>query len=395
MPVSWLFFLVQLHLRRVFHLWILYGTGMLTCPRSILICYTILSKNLIIHSSHFFRYVVYEDWKIILMSFFSWTLLCLGILGIYYHEQKVSGVAEVDPSHENELVVVEKTDYSHINEVKDELTQNVDSDTGLPKETVGRSEFGDQFIIRREHFKKESFEHDFYESGKNQQVLCIFCLRLLCFLIQYCLYIVYFDRVKLAAGKDDERRSKQIYNRISASEENGYHRLWRKLPLLPAWHIFLHRNYLLFSYCRKDSEFFAEPCHIMSWHIVVNFLRILAKALALFVTIVACGATYQTKVAMSKFEESFKISYGKKNPWTLAVSLHDNHSVLSVFISPTAKQNIDKVCAFDEPNGIIRTFASKDDAHAANFTIAHCGKCAACSTWNDMEVQYTTRVSLL
>lgn len=130
----------------------------------------------------------------------------------------------------------------------------------------------------------------------------------------------------LAAEKGDERRSKQIYNRISASEEinvKGYHHLWRKLPLLPAWHIFQHRNYLLFSWCRKDSEFFAEPCHIMSWHFVVNFLRILGKALALFVTIVACGATYQTKVAKSKFEESFEISYGKKNPWTLALSLPD------------------------------------------------------------------------
>lgn len=202
----------------------------------------------------------------------------------------------------------------------------------------------------------------------------------------------------LAAGKDDERRSKQTYNRISASEEinvKWYHRLWRKLPLLPAWHIFRHRNYLLFSCCKKDSEFFAEPCHIMSWHIVINFLRILGKAAALFVTIVACGATYQTKIAKSKFEESFEISYGEMDLWTLTVSLPDNHSVLSVVIPPTAKQNIGKVCAFDEPNGIIRTFPSKYDAHAANFTIAHCGKCAACSTWNDMEVQYTTRVSLL
>jgi len=117
---------------------------------------------------------VIDEWKIILLSFFSWTILCLGILCIYYHEQKVSGVAEVDTSQEKELVVTEKTDDSHVNEVNDELTQNVDSDTGLPKETVGRSELDDQLnVTRREHFKKESFEHDFYESGKNQQVLCI------------------------------------------------------------------------------------------------------------------------------------------------------------------------------------------------------------------------------
>ena len=119
--------------------------------------------------------MVYEEWKIILMSFFSWTILCLGILGIYYHEQKLSGVAEVDTSQEKELVMVEKTDDSHINEVKDEVSQNVDSDTGLPKETVGRSELEDQSNInRRQHFKKESFEHHYYESGKNQQVYLSF-----------------------------------------------------------------------------------------------------------------------------------------------------------------------------------------------------------------------------
>jgi hypothetical protein len=141
--------------------------------------------------------------------------------------------------------------------------------------------------------------------------------------------------VSLAAGKDDERMSKQIYNRISASEEinvKWYHRLWRAIPLLPAWHIFRHRNNLFFNCCRKDSDFFAQPCHIKSWHIVVNFLRILGKAVALFVTIVACGATYQTKVAKSKFDESFEISYGKMDPWTLAVSPSDNHSALSVII---------------------------------------------------------------
>lgn len=115
---------------------------------------------------------MYDDWKIILLSFFSWTILCLGILCIYNHEQKVSGVAEVDTSQEKELVVTEKTDDSHVNEVNDELTQNVDPNTRLPTETVGRSELGDQ-LTRREHFKKESFEHHFYESGKNQQVLCI------------------------------------------------------------------------------------------------------------------------------------------------------------------------------------------------------------------------------
>ena len=39
--------------------------------------------------------------------------------------------------------------------------------------------------------------------------------------------------------------------------------------------------------------------------------------------------------------------------------------------------------------GNIQTFASKEDAGSANYTIAHCGACGSCSNWNDFALQPT------
>ncbi len=73
-----------------------------------------------------------------------------------------------------------------------------------------------------------------------------------------------------------------------------------------------------------------------------------------------------------------------------------SHSTVLFFaLLSKAHQNDGPVCAFDKKYGNIREFASKEDAHLANYSIAHCGPCAFCSTWNDMEVLYSTRVSLL
>ena len=80
----------------------------------------------------------------------------------------MNGVAEVDPSPEKELVDAERNDDSLLNEGENELIKNVDSETGLPKETIRGSESDDQLKINRgEHFKNEALRHDFYESGEN------------------------------------------------------------------------------------------------------------------------------------------------------------------------------------------------------------------------------------
>ena len=51
------------------------------------------------------------------------------------------------------------------------------------------------------------------------------------------------------------------------------------------------------------------------------------------------------------------------------------------------------VCAFDNrgPESNITTFANKEAAHDAGFLVVHCGACGACSTWDNLVVEYTTR----
>ena len=54
----------------------------------------------------------------------------------------------------------------------------------------------------------------------------------------------------------------------------------------------------------------------------------------------------------------------------------------------------DTVCAFDYKGGNIRSFAGREEAHLANYTILHCGACGHCSTWTNLELEYTTRNTL-
>lgn len=40
------------------------------------------------------------------------------------------------------------------------------------------------------------------------------------------------------------------------------------------------------------------------------------------------------------------------------------------------------------------TFSTPEEAISQNFSIVHCGACAACSNWNDLRLQWTTRTHL-
>lgn len=55
--------------------------------------------------------------------------------------------------------------------------------------------------------------------------------------------------------------------------------------------------------------------------------------------------------------------------------------------------NEGEVCAFDNqgPASNITTFPSKEAAHEAGFLVLHCGACGACSTWENLIIEYTTR----
>jgi hypothetical protein len=56
-------------------------------------------------------------------------------------------------------------------------------------------------------------------------------------------------------------------------------------------------------------------------------------------------------------------------------------------------QNEGPVCAFDN-RGVasnITTFENKEAAHHEGFLVLHCGACGACSSWENLIVEYTTR----
>lgn len=101
------------------------------------------------------------------------------------------------------------------------------------------------------------------------------------------------------------------------------------------------------------------------------FVWIGASSLFLFLVIVNIGATYQNKAVQENLPRAFDFLY-------------------------PPDFNIGTVCAWDNrgPDSNITTFDTAAAALAANFSIVHCGACAACSTWNDLSLQWTTRTFL-
>mmetsp|Transcript_12309 Transcript_12309/g.26743 ORF Transcript_12309/g.26743 Transcript_12309/m.26743 type:complete len:728 (+) Transcript_12309:260-2443(+) len=186
----------------------------------------------------------------------------------------------------------------------------------------------------------------------------------------------YFKRVKfrgdgaassITNSMSENSTPKEIYKTFTALEESydvkWYQRIWQFLPFQPAWKLFVMGTYDTFICCRKDSEFNTKPLGHKAWFVVFKVLKICINCLALYVAIVACGATIQRKVTSSKLPYSFEHTY--------------------------ARMNEGSVCGFDKKCGDIRTFESKDLAIINNFTIAHCGPCGECSNWNDFPLQQT------
>lgn len=96
-------------------------------------------------------------------------------------------------------------------------------------------------------------------------------------------------------------------------------------------------------------------------------LYIAVCVIALFGVIINIGATHQQNFAREKLPEVNRLLY--------------------------ENINAGPVCAFDNrgADSNITTFPSNDTAHAAGFLILHCGACGACSDWENLEVEYTTR----
>lgn len=167
---------------------------------------------------------------------------------------------------------------------------------------------------------------------------------------------------------------KQNYNLVVAEENAGqspmkwYARLWLALPVKPACDIFLLGWSTTFSCCRKESDFKNSSICNKLFFVISRIVGIFLTLYALYVAIVACMATYQISITKAK------LPYVKEKLY-----MHMNE---------------DAVCAFDQKGGDIKTFPTKEAAHVANYQIAHCGSCGRCSTWVDLELQWSTRKTL-
>jgi hypothetical protein len=104
---------------------------------------------------------------------------------------------------------------------------------------------------------------------------------------------------------------------------------------------------------------FGRQIHYIVWYITSIFF--------LFMTIVNIGSTYQQNIVRLNLNGAFTKLYPS-----------DYHT--------------GKMCAWDNKssNGHIRTFNTLEEV-TNNYTIIHCGECAACSNWNDLKLQWTTR----
>jgi hypothetical protein len=125
------------------------------------------------------------------------------------------------------------------------------------------------------------------------------------------------SRLERESTTERDKTSKEIHDEIAEMDEHNhqnikwYHRLWRTLPFLSAWHIFMHQNATTWGCCRKDSVFYKQPWYYKVWHVFTNTLKICIRLVAIYLTVIACGSAVQTKTALAKLPESFKISYGE------------------------------------------------------------------------------------
>mmetsp|Transcript_38602 Transcript_38602/g.87009 ORF Transcript_38602/g.87009 Transcript_38602/m.87009 type:complete len:699 (+) Transcript_38602:141-2237(+) len=195
--------------------------------------------------------------------------------------------------------------------------------------------------------------------------------------VGYFYQTAYFDRIKhsqlsgsassdelanLASGEPHE-----IYEAIVDMEKGRRGRLLTILPIKPLWDLFMigTRDTCRCCFCGKDAEFQAMSCGRKSWFALRKLVKVLLNLGAIFMAGISCAAAVQTSVTMSKL------------PYVRAIYL---------------KLNEGEVCAYDNRCGTIQTFPSKEDAHLANYSVAHCKRCAHCSTWQDLKVQWTTRL---
>ncbi len=172
---------------------------------------------------------------------------------------------------------------------------------------------------------------------------------------------------------DDDMTPEQMYNAFVAMEEGGqckwYHYVWQSLPLKPIWDLSkITCQNSCTCCCDKDAKFKKNSRCAKIWIVLKKTIAVAINLLALYVTIVACGATLQIKRTKRKLP----------------------------YVQKTLYNNMDggQVCAASQKCGDKRTFDDAASAALSNYTVLHCGPCGHCSTWNDLELQWSTRHTL-
>jgi len=114
--------------------------------------------------------------------------------------------------------------------------------------------------------------------------------------------------------------------------------------------------------CNPNKSKSANVFNVLKWTALV-----VVSALFFFITIANIGASQETSVINNEFPKTEKALY---------TNMDDG-----------------PVCAIDNPslreNATMETFASASLAKVANYTIAHCGDCAACSVWHNLCLEWT------
>eukprot|EP00986_Skeletonema_menzelii_P009577 scaffold4385_cov162-Skeletonema_menzelii.AAC.5 len=289
------------------------------------------------------------------IAFLAWLAMCGLFHGLKYCEHRKHSMEEMDDQLFEETAHEKPQDAVAADE------------TAMPSESINSSD-------RRHVMHKDSTNaagHGYFYQTAHTRTFYL------------PRYVAYFDRVQkpnLAAPSGDnndasELSPRDVYKSIAEAEDAGikwYNRLWRFLPFVSYWGLLLVGVRDIICCSKKDKDENRQTvsgfqsmsaCH-KSWFAVAKIIKLAVNAAAIFLAVFAMGASLQATVSKEK-----------------APFVHAQYRTL----------NIGNVCAYDVKCGNIQTFENKEAADAANYTIAHCGKCSGCSSWQDLSVQWNTR----
>ena len=327
--------------------------------------------------------------------FVGWLLICVLLqIASYYHYYTFKGNAPRKSTIEifSQDIVNDRPSLFD-NNVRSaqgkERTDEPHLETVVEHDEEYEKSLEEPFLDRRERYKKNSIDDDgmayFYHTGEFNLLLSRNCSGKT--FNSKRVNIGYFDPNNLRTRDElAEREAKdsdvvpsscmQNYESVIAGETSDersllwYSRIWIVLPLKPLFDIYLLGFHRTISCCggNKESDFKKSSCCEKFFFVLSRTIGIVLNLYAIYVAIVACGATLQINNTKAKLPYVNEKLYKHMN---------DGY-----------------VCAFSHKLGDIKTFPSRAQAHLANYSIAHCGPCGHCSNWNGKYDTTSSRSSI-